>query len=88
MLFILNLFLQENIRNLTTNDYLLLSFYQIIIIALFVFLVRYFCKLLKQKEPDKSIKKTCILISFISAIAWFIIAQIVWIVTAIQLSGS
>ncbi len=87
MLLTLNNILQTNIKDLTTNDYLLLVAIQIIIAALFVFMVRYFCKLLKKREHDKPIKKTCILISFLSAVAWFIIAQIVWIITAIQISN-
>jgi hypothetical protein len=51
-------------------------------------MIGYICKLVKEKDPEKSVKKTCILVWFLSAIAWFIIAQIVWIITSIQFSSS
>ena len=79
--------LQAPVESLTTNDYLVLVAIQLVILALFIFTIKYFCSLLKRKEPEKSIKKTCILISFLSAIAWFIIAQIVWVITTLQYSG-
>ena len=72
----------------STGDWIFLIFIQIFIAALFILVVKYFCKQLKKKEPNKTHKKTCILISFLSAITWFIIAQIVWVITTIQLSGS
>ncbi|MBK7104736.1 MAG: hypothetical protein IPH62_05580 [Ignavibacteriae bacterium] len=75
--------------NLASNsDWIFLISIQLIILTFFVFTIRYFCKQLKIKEPEKPVKKTCILISFLSAIAWFIIAQIVWVITSIQMLGS
>jgi len=60
---------------------------QVFLFALFVIMLTILCKVLKKKEKGKSIKKTCILVWFMSAIAWFVIAQIVWILTSSQLSG-
>ena len=71
----------------TTNQWIFLIGIQIFLLAVFIFFIRYFCKLLKQKEPEKSTKKTCIIISFLSALGWFIIAQIVWVITTIQITS-
>lgn len=60
---------------------------QVFLIAAFIFMVGYLCRLLKKKDPDKSTKKECILAWFMSAIAWFIIAQIVWVITYTQITG-
>lgn len=75
-------------ETLTTSDYWYMSFIQFFLLVLFLSMVIYVCRLVKKKDPGKSVKKTCILVWFLSAIAWFIIAQIVWIITSIQLSGS
>jgi hypothetical protein len=69
-----------------TNWYFLIGI-QVFLLALFIAIITYICRLVKKKYPEKSNTKTCILIWFISAIAWFIIAQIVWIVTYTQFSG-
>ena len=79
--------LEEKVRILTTSDYVMRFAIQLFLLALYVFMVIYICKILKRKEPGKNLKKTCILIWFISAIAWFIIAQIVWIITYVQFTG-
>jgi hypothetical protein len=71
----------------TTNQWIFLIGIQVVLLVVFIFFIRYFCKQLKLKEQGKSTKKTCILISFISAIGWFIIAQIVWVITTIQMTG-
>jgi hypothetical protein len=80
--------LEEKVRELTTSDYVMMVIIQVFLLGLFIFMVSYICKMLKKKEPEKDLKKTCILIWFISAIAWFIIAQIVWILTYVQFTGS
>ena len=72
----------------TTNQWIFLIGIQVFLLVVFVLFIRYICKQLKLKEPNKSTRKTCILISFLSAIAWFIIAQIVWVITTIQMTGS
>lgn len=72
----------------SSTNWTVLIIIQVVLLALFIGMITYICKLVRRKEPNKSIKKTCILISFISAIAWFIIGQIVWIITTIQLSGN
>ena len=69
------------------NNYLFLIGIQVFLLAFFILMVGYFCRLFKKKNEGKSNKKTCVLIWFLSAIAWFIIAQIVWIITSIQSSG-
>lgn len=61
---------------------------QVFLLIIFSSFIIFLCKQLKIKQPEKPVKKTCILISFLSAIAWFIIAQIVWVITSIQMSGS
>ncbi len=71
----------------SSSDIIFLVGVQVFLLALFVIMLTLFCKVLKKKEDGKSIKKTCILIWFMSAIAWFIIAQIVWILTNSQVSG-
>ncbi len=71
----------------STDEWIFLFAVQVILAALFVFVVRYFCRLLKEKEPNRSNKKTCIVISILSAIGWFIIAQIVWVITSIQMTS-
>lgn len=83
---ILLLFLK--ISEKTNFEWLFLILIQILIAASFVFMVRYFCKQLKIKEPDKPSKKACIIISILSFIAWLIISQIVWIITSIQFNGN
>lgn len=71
-----------------STNYIFLIGIQVFLLAFFILMVGYFCRALKKKDAEKSTKKTCILIWFLSAIAWFIIAQIVWIITSIQSSGS
>lgn len=71
----------------SSSDIIFLVGVQVFLLALFVIMLIVFCKVLKKKEAGKSIKKTCILIWFMSAIAWFVIAQIVWILTNSQVSG-
>ena len=71
----------------TTNQWIFLIGIQVFLLVVFVLFIRYICKQLKLKEPNKPTRKTCILISFLSAIAWFIIAQIVWVITTIQMTG-
>ena len=72
----------------STNDWIFLVGIQVFLLAVFVFMISFLCKLLKKKDPEKSTKKECILAWFMSAIAWFIIAQIVWIITSSQFSGA
>ncbi len=71
----------------TTNQWIFLIGIQVFLLTVFVLFIRYICKQLKLKQPEKPIKKTCILIGIISAVAWFIIAQIVWVITTIQMTG-
>ncbi|MFZ1292343.1 MAG: hypothetical protein WAR79_19775 [Melioribacteraceae bacterium] len=78
----------QKISEKSNSEWIFLVSIQLLIAAFFVFMVRYFCKQLKIKDPEKPVKKTCILISFLSAIAWFIIAQIVWVITSIQMWGN
>lgn len=68
----------------STSDWIFIAGIQAFLLTLFIFMISYFCRLLKKKEPEKPTKKTCILVWFLSAIAWFIIAQIVWIITYSQ----
>lgn len=79
--------LEEKVRELNTIDYVMMIVIQLFLLALFALMVSYICKTLKKKEPDKNLKKSCILIWFISAVGWFIIAQIVWILTYVQFTG-
>ena len=72
---------------LTSSDYWIMGGIQFFLLAAFFFMIVYICKLVKKKDPEKSVKKTCVLIWFLSAIAWFIIAQILWIITTIQFSA-
>ena len=71
----------------TTNQWIFLIGIQVFLLVVFILFIRYICKQLKLKEPNKPTRKTCILISFLSAISWFIIAQIVWVITTIQITG-
>ena len=71
----------------STSDWFFLVGIQVFLLAVFVFMISFLCKLLKRKNPEKSTKKECILACFMSAIAWLIIAQIVWILTYSQFSG-
>jgi len=71
----------------TTNQWIFLIGIQVFLLAVFALFIRYICKQFKLKQPEKSIKKTCILVIVMSAIAWFIIAQIVWVITTIQMTG-
>jgi len=80
-------FITRIFTEFTTADYLIIILIQLFLLSLFVIMVSYFCKLLKKKSEGKSIKKTCILIWVMSGIAWFIIAQIVWVITSSQYSG-
>ncbi|PID57969.1 MAG: hypothetical protein CR986_08630 [Ignavibacteriae bacterium] len=75
-------------QTFSTVTWIFLTGIQVLILAAFVFMLVFFCKKLKAKQPDKNNKKTCIVIWFLSAVAWFLIAQIVWIITSIQMSGS
>jgi hypothetical protein len=68
----------------STSDWIFLVGIQVFLLAVFVFMISFLCKLLKRKNPGKSNKKECILVWFMSAIAWFIIVQIVWILTYTQ----
>ncbi len=72
---------------LIAPDYWIMGGIQLFLLITFLLMIGYICKLVKQKYPEKSVKKTCILVWFLSAIAWFIIAQIVWVITSIQFSG-
>jgi hydrogenase-4 membrane subunit HyfE len=80
-------YFQEGLEKLNSSDYSFMVGIQIFLLVVYFLLVNYFCKTLKRQEPQKSTKKTCMLIWFFSAIAWFIIAQIVWVITSIQFSG-
>ena len=82
----LNLILAQSPINSTT-DWVLIIGIQLFLLASFIGMITIICKMVRRKEPSKSIKKTCILVWFLSAIAWFIIAQIVWILTFSQFSG-
>jgi hypothetical protein len=75
-------------NKLTSSDYWIMGGIQFFLFITFLLMIGYICKLVKEKDPEKSVKKTCILVWFLSAIAWFIIAQIVWIITSIQFSSS
>ncbi len=72
----------------STSDWFFLVGIQVFLLAVFVFMISFLCKLLKRKNPEISTKKECILACFMSAIAWFIIARIVWILTYSQFSGA
>ncbi|MBI1933080.1 MAG: hypothetical protein HYS24_11145 [Ignavibacteriales bacterium] len=63
-------------------------FIQIFLFITFSSFIMYICRQIKLKDPEKPIKKTCILIGIVSLIAWLVIARIVWIVIAIQMSGN
>lgn len=80
--------IDQEIIELSTSDYVFLILIQVFLLLLFALFVNYFCRTLKAKEPEKSTKKACIVIWIISAIAWFIISQIVLIVTASQFAGN
>lgn len=73
---------------LSANDWIFIIGIQLFLLLLFIFMVSYFCRQFKKKESPKPTKKTCILIWFMSAIAWFIIAKIVWILTYSQFTGA
>jgi hypothetical protein len=75
-------------NGLTSSDYWIMGGIQLFLFITFLLMIGYICKLVKQKDPKKTVKKTCILVWFLSAIAWFIIAQIVWIITSIQFSSN
>ena len=66
------------------NNLVIVIGIQVFLLAVFVGLISYICRLVQEKKETKSTKKTCILIWFLSAIAWFIMAQIVWIISASQ----
>ncbi len=87
MIFSLLQITNEKLRELTTSDYAILIIVQILFLAMFIYMVSYICRVLKKNEPKKNLKKTCILVWFMSAIAWFIVAQIIWIITYVQLTG-
>lgn len=80
----MNLLLNIIQTEVTTTNWFFLVGIQIFLLLLFVAMLLLFCKILKKKDPEKSIKKTCILIWFMSTIGWFIMAQIVWILTYSQ----
>lgn len=71
----------------STSDMMFLVGIQLFLLVFFIIMLTVLCKVLKKKDPEKSTKKACILIWFMSAIAWFIIAQIVWILTYSQIFG-
>lgn len=71
----------------SSSDMMFLVGIQLFLLFIFVIMLTVLCKVLKKKDPEKSTKKACILIWFMSAIAWFIIAQIVWILTYSQITG-
>lgn len=73
---------------LSSTDYWIMGGIQTLLLTAFLLMIIYICRLVKKKDPGKLVKKTCVLVWFLSAIAWFIIAQIVWIITSIQFSGS
>lgn len=75
-------------QTFTTAAWIFLVGIQVVLLVAFIFMVSYFCKSLKKKQPEKDHKKTCVILWFISAVAWFLIAQIVWVITSIQMSGS
>ena len=79
-------YLQASINS--TIDWVFIIGIQLFLLALFVVMVSFICKMVRKREPVKSVKKTCILVWFLSAIAWFIIAQIVWILIYSQFAGS
>ena len=76
-----------NFIEFTTTEYAIIIFIQIFLLGLFVSMVSYFCKLLRKKSEGRSTKKTCIIIWLLSGVAWFIIAQIVWVITSSQYAG-
>lgn len=73
---------------LSSSDWFFIIAIQVFLLALFIIMISLLCRRVKEKEDQKSVKKTCILIWFMSAIAWFVMAQIVWILTYSQFSGN
>lgn len=72
----------------STTDWVLIIGIQLFLLASFIVMITIICKVVRRKEPLNSSRKTCILVWFLSAIAWFIIAQIVWILIFSQFSGA
>jgi len=76
---------QEIIRS--TNDWIILIVIQIILLASVVLMVYKLCQMAKQKEKKETVKTTCIVISIMTFVAYFVIANMVWAITSIQLAG-
>ena len=79
-------YLQASVNS--TTDWVFIIGIQLFLFAVFVVMVSFICKMVRKREPVKSVKKTCILVWFLSGIAWFIIAQIVWILIYSQIAGA
>lgn len=73
---------------ISSSDWFFIIAIQVFLLVLFIIMISLLCRRVKEKEDQKSVKKTCILIWFMSAIAWFVMAQIVWILTYSQFSGN
>jgi hypothetical protein len=84
-MFLVFSFIQNSISQ---GDWIFIIGIQFFLFSLFLSMLIIICRRVKQKDPQKSSKKTCILIWFMSGIAWFIIAQIVWILTYSQFLGN
>ena len=80
----MHLFMAGNQTMLTSSDWFFIIGIQVFLLLLFVSMIVFICRKLKAQNPTKSVKKTCVIVWFMSAIAWFIIAQIVWILTYSQ----
>ncbi|MCP5064722.1 MAG: hypothetical protein GY936_19980 [Ignavibacteriae bacterium] len=76
---------QEIIRS--TSDWIILVVIQLILLSLVVLMVYKLCQMVKQKEKKNTVKTTCIVISLMTFVAYFVLANMVWAITSIQLSG-
>ncbi|MEE9430191.1 MAG: hypothetical protein V3V16_04065 [Melioribacteraceae bacterium] len=76
---------QEIIRS--TSDWIILVFIQIVLLTLIVLMVYKLCQMVKRKEEKSSVKTTCIIISVMTFVAYFVLANMVWAITSIQLLG-
>ncbi len=80
--------LQTKLAEKTTGDWTILILIQIVLIALFVFMISAICKKVKPIEGEPSPKKTCIIISIMTFLAYIVMALIIWEVAEAQLLGT
>jgi len=76
---------QEIIRS--TSDWIVLVVIQLILLSIVVLMVYKLCQMVKRKEEKSTVKTTCIVISVMTFIAYFVLANMLWVITSIQLSG-